>query len=141
MITLGTSGCRRLIARDFGFKIVRLANQVTAPYFKENYAPKAIGGVNMAASHDPAKYTGPKFSTANWAAATPYVTTYEEPLKLFISNVREDEKWRAKFAPNLGLLQREGLVEVWCDLEIRAGTDGMARSSGSWRRRICMCCW
>jgi internalin A len=43
------------------------------------------------------------------------------PLKLFISYAHEDEKWRAKLAPNLDLLQREGLVEVWCDLQIRPG--------------------
>lgn len=43
-------------------------------------------------------------------------------LKLFISYAHEDEKWRAKLAPNLGLLVREGLVEVWSDLQIVAGT-------------------
>ena len=45
----------------------------------------------------------------------------ERPLKLFISYAHEDEKWRAKLAPNLDLLQREGLVEVWCDLQIKPG--------------------
>ncbi len=43
------------------------------------------------------------------------------PLKLFISYAHEDERWRAKLAPNLDLLQREGLVEVWCDLQIKPG--------------------
>jgi len=43
------------------------------------------------------------------------------PLKLFISYAHEDERWRAKLAPNLGLLVREGLVEVWSDLQIVAG--------------------
>ncbi|UCD48554.1 MAG: TIR domain-containing protein [Phycisphaerales bacterium] len=45
----------------------------------------------------------------------------ERQLKLFISYAHEDEKWRAKLAPNLGLLEREGLVEVWCDLQIAPG--------------------
>jgi internalin A len=45
----------------------------------------------------------------------------ERPLKLFISYAHEDERWRARLAPNLNLLQREGLVEVWCDLQIKAG--------------------
>jgi internalin A len=45
----------------------------------------------------------------------------DRPLKLFISYAHEDEKWRAKLAPNLDLLQREGLVEVWYDLKIRPG--------------------
>jgi internalin A len=45
----------------------------------------------------------------------------ERRLKLFISYAHEDEKWRAKLAPNLGLLEREGLVEVWCDLQIAPG--------------------
>src|SRR5262249_49608608 len=43
------------------------------------------------------------------------------PLKLFISYAHEDENWRAKLAPNLNLLEREGLVDVWCDLQIRPG--------------------
>ena len=45
----------------------------------------------------------------------------QRPLKLFISYAHEDEPWRAKLAPNLALLEREGLVEVWCDLRIRPG--------------------
>ena len=45
----------------------------------------------------------------------------KEPLKLFVSYAHEDEKWRAKLAPNLALLEREGLVEVWCDLQIKPG--------------------
>lgn len=45
----------------------------------------------------------------------------EKPLKLFISYAHEDEKWRVKFEPNLELLHREGLVDVWCDLEIKPG--------------------
>ncbi len=43
------------------------------------------------------------------------------PLKIFISYAHEDEKWREKLSPNLDLLQREGLVEIWCDLQIKAG--------------------
>jgi internalin A len=43
------------------------------------------------------------------------------PLKLFISYAHEDEAWRAKLAPNLGLLEREGLIELWCDLQITPG--------------------
>ncbi len=35
---------------------------------------KAIGGVNMTASHNPAEYQGLKFSTSNGAPATPEVT-------------------------------------------------------------------
>ncbi len=35
---------------------------------------KAIGGINMTASHNPAEYQGLKFSTHNGAAATPEVT-------------------------------------------------------------------
>ena len=35
---------------------------------------KAIGGVNMTASHNPAEYQGLKFSTSNGAAAPPEVT-------------------------------------------------------------------
>jgi phosphoglucomutase len=35
---------------------------------------KAIGGINMTASHNPAEYQGLKFSTSNGAPATPDVT-------------------------------------------------------------------
>src|SRR5919201_1587435 len=37
-------------------------------------ARKAIGGINMTASHNPAEYQGLKFSTYNGAPATPEVT-------------------------------------------------------------------
>jgi alpha-D-glucose phosphate-specific phosphoglucomutase len=37
-------------------------------------ARKALGGINMTASHNPAEYQGLKFSTANGAPATPDVT-------------------------------------------------------------------
>src|SRR5690349_1803427 len=39
---------------------------------------KAIGGINMTASHNPAEYQGLKFSTANGAPATPEVTRQVE---------------------------------------------------------------
>ena len=39
---------------------------------------KAIGGINMTASHNPAEYQGLKFSTANGAAAHPEVTNQIE---------------------------------------------------------------
>lgn len=37
-------------------------------------ARKALGGINMTASHNPAEYQGLKFSTSNGAPATPEVT-------------------------------------------------------------------
>jgi internalin A len=43
------------------------------------------------------------------------------PLKLCISYAHEDEGWRAKLEPNLVLLEREGLIELWCDLQVIAG--------------------
>src|SRR6266567_6518969 len=39
---------------------------------------KAIGGINMTASHNPAEYQGLKFSTHNGAPATPEVTRQVE---------------------------------------------------------------
>src|ERR1035438_10424261 len=39
---------------------------------------KAIGGINMTASHNPAEYQGLKFSTSNGAPATPEVTRSAE---------------------------------------------------------------
>jgi alpha-D-glucose phosphate-specific phosphoglucomutase len=39
---------------------------------------KAIGGINMTASHNPAEYQGLKFSTSNGAPATPEVTNQIE---------------------------------------------------------------
>ncbi|EEF58536.1 phosphoglucomutase/phosphomannomutase family protein [Pedosphaera parvula] len=41
-------------------------------------ARKAIGGINMTASHNPAEYQGLKFSTYNGAPATPEVTRQVE---------------------------------------------------------------
>src|SRR3954469_15145731 len=55
---------------------------------------KAIGGINMNASHNPAEYQGLKFSTANGAAAAPDVTKQIE------ANItkRQSENWSIKSA-------------------------------------------
>jgi phosphoglucomutase len=55
---------------------------------------KAIGGINMTASHNPAEYQGLKFSTANGAAAAPEVTKEIE------ANIarRQSEGWTFKGA-------------------------------------------
>ncbi len=56
---------------------------------------KAIGGINMTASHNPAEYQGLKFSTYNGAPATPEVTNQIEAniVKLQAAN------WTFKAAP------------------------------------------
>jgi phosphoglucomutase len=55
---------------------------------------KAIGGINMTASHNPAEYQGLKFSTWNGAPAIPEVTKpIEERIKKLV-----DSKWSFKSA-------------------------------------------
>jgi internalin A len=44
------------------------------------------------------------------------------PLKLFISYAREDERWRNKIEPNLGLMRREGLIVYWHDRDLVPST-------------------
>ncbi|HWQ91136.1 MAG TPA: phosphoglucomutase/phosphomannomutase family protein [Clostridia bacterium] len=55
---------------------------------------KAIGGINMTASHNPAEYQGLKFSTSNGAPAQPEVTRQIE------ANIarRQNEGWTFKAA-------------------------------------------
>lgn len=48
-------------------------------------------------------------------------TADDRPLKLFVSYAHQDEKWRAVLAHNLNILKRAGLVEIWCDLELKPG--------------------
>ncbi len=55
---------------------------------------KAIGGINMTASHNPAEYQGLKFSPSNGAAAPPEVTKQVEAI---IARL-ESEKWTFKAA-------------------------------------------
>lgn len=57
-------------------------------------ARKAVGGINMTASHNPAEYQGLKFSTSNGAAAPPEVTRQIE------ANVAKllKENWSTKTA-------------------------------------------
>jgi phosphomannomutase len=57
-------------------------------------ARKAIGGINMTASHNPAEYQGLKFSTSNGAAAAPEVTKQIE------ANIakRKENGWASKSA-------------------------------------------
>jgi phosphoglucomutase len=55
---------------------------------------KAIGGINMTASHNPAEYQGLKFSTANGAPATTEVT---KPVEAIIQKLAS-ENWSFKAA-------------------------------------------
>lgn len=43
-------------------------------------------------------------------------------LTLFVSYAHEDERWRKKLEPNLGLLRREGLIAHWYDRELIPST-------------------
>jgi alpha-D-glucose phosphate-specific phosphoglucomutase len=56
---------------------------------------RAIGGINMTASHNPAAYQGLKFSTGNGAPATPEVTQQIE------ANIvqRQGQNWSFKAVP------------------------------------------
>ena len=76
----------RFLGREFSLAAAEVlaANDLT-PLLCERDAPtpviahtirkrKAIGGINMTASHNPAEYQGLKFSTYNGAPATPEVT-------------------------------------------------------------------
>jgi phosphoglucomutase len=76
----------RFLGREFSLAVAEVlaANGLT-PILCQRDAPtpvishtirarKAIGGINMTASHNPAEYQGLKFSTYNGAPATPEVT-------------------------------------------------------------------
>src|SRR5947209_2666795 len=45
------------------------------------------------------------------------------PVKIFLCYAREDEPLLNKLKSHLRPLQREGLIEVWYDRDISAGTD------------------
>ncbi|MBM3840741.1 MAG: phosphoglucomutase/phosphomannomutase family protein [Verrucomicrobia bacterium] len=76
----------RFLGREFSLAAAEVlsANRLT-PLLCQRDAPtpviahtirhrKAVGGINMTASHNPAEYQGLKFSTSNGAPATPEVT-------------------------------------------------------------------
>jgi len=76
----------RFLGREFSLATAEvLARNGLTPLLCDRDAPtpviahtirarKAIGGINMTASHNPAEYQGLKFSTSNGAPATPDVT-------------------------------------------------------------------
>jgi phosphoglucomutase len=76
----------RFLGREFSLAAAEvLASNGLTPLLCERDTPtpviahtirvrKAIGGINMTASHNPAEYQGLKFSTSNGAPATPEVT-------------------------------------------------------------------
>lgn len=45
----------------------------------------------------------------------------QRPVKAFLSYAHDDERWRARIAPNLALLEHDGLLDLWCDLKINPG--------------------
>ncbi len=76
----------RFLGREFSLAAAEvLANNGLAPLLCQRDAPtpviahtirhrRALGGINLTASHNPAEYQGLKFSTSNGAPATPEVT-------------------------------------------------------------------
>src|SRR5205085_9385127 len=76
----------RFLGREFSLAAAEvLSNNKLAPLLCNRDTPtpvisynirkrRAIGGINMTASHNPAEYQGLKFSTSNGAPATPDVT-------------------------------------------------------------------
>jgi phosphoglucomutase len=91
----------RFLGREFSLAAAEVlcANGLT-PLLCERDAPtpviahtirakKAIGGINMTASHNPAEWQGLKFSTYNGAPATPEVT---KPIEARIGKLI-DSKW------------------------------------------------
>lgn len=76
----------RFLGREFSLAVAEvLASNGLSPLLCERDTPtpviahnirkrKAIGGINMTASHNPAEYQGLKFSTSNGAPAHPEVT-------------------------------------------------------------------
>src|SRR5512138_716115 len=76
----------RFLGRDFSLAVAEvLAANGFAPLLCNRDTPtpviahtirirKALGGINMTASHNPAEYQGLKFSTSNGAPAHPEVT-------------------------------------------------------------------
>ena len=96
----------RFLGREFSLAVAEVlaANGLT-PLLCERDAPtpviahtirarKAIGGINMTASHNPAEWQGLKFSTCNGAPATPEVT---KPIEANIQKLI-DAKWSFKAA-------------------------------------------
>jgi hypothetical protein len=47
--------------------------------------------------------------------------------KVFISYAREDDRWRKQLVSHLGVLAREGLIDVWDDRKIEAGANWFDR--------------
>ncbi|HUR45737.1 MAG TPA: hypothetical protein VMZ27_07690, partial [Candidatus Saccharimonadales bacterium] len=94
----------RFLGREFSLAVAEvLANNGLIPLLCQRDAPtpvisytirnlKAIGGINMTASHNPAEYQGLKFSTSNGAPATPEVTSQIEAA---IHQLQE-KKWTTK---------------------------------------------
>ncbi len=96
----------RFLGREFALAVAEvLAANGLQPLLCQRDAPtpviahairskKAIGGINMTASHNPAEYQGLKFSVENGAAAPPEVTKQVE------ANIRkrQEEGWTFKSA-------------------------------------------
>jgi phosphomannomutase len=96
----------RFLGREFCLAAAEvLANNGLTPLLCERDTPtpvisytirnrKAIGGINMTASHNPAEYQGLKFSTSNGAPATPEVT---KQIEAIIAGLQE-KGWSTKSA-------------------------------------------
>jgi alpha-D-glucose phosphate-specific phosphoglucomutase len=97
----------RFLGRDFSLAAAEiLAANGLEPHLCDRDTPtpaiahtirhrKAIGGINMTASHNPAEYQGLKFSIFNGAAAPPEITKQIEATIVRL----QAENWTFKFVP------------------------------------------
>src|SRR6185295_18894846 len=95
----------RFLGREFSLAAAEvLAANGLIPLLCERDAPtpviahtirarKALGGINMTASHNPAEYQGLKFSTSNGAPAAPEITKQIE------ANAARLERQNPRFQP------------------------------------------
>jgi phosphoglucomutase len=91
-----------------GFEVAVSARPVPTPVLSfETIRRKAAGALNFTASHNPPRYLGLKFSTADGAPALPEVTSAIEREIAGIEEVPEPEGGRfEKFDPVAGYLDR-----------------------------------
>ena len=61
--------------------------------------------------------------------------------EVFICYAHKDERLRATLDEGLALLQREGVVSVWHDRQIAAGSEWRVTSTRTWNPSASSCSW
>ena len=88
--------------------------------------PTAVSDCKTTKSPVPSVYMEDGYVKTTIFPRKDWDSNFERSKKIFISYSHKDEQWKDRLETHLGVLKRQGLLEIWDDRQIKAGGDWFA---------------